>query len=88
MSFTIKQLIFSVVSVCGAVLVGTGIGLYRSEEISFMFCAMMCLVGGVMLIASVVFLHRKMRCSFCHRLYPLYCWWGMERCPYCGEYYD
>jgi rRNA maturation endonuclease Nob1 len=29
-----------------------------------------------------------MRCSFCHRIYPLYCWWGMEYCPYCGEYLD
>ncbi len=88
MTFTKKQWIFFLLSTGGAVMIGAGIGIYQSEAISLTLCIIMCIVGCIMLVASGIFLHRKMRCSFCHRIYPLYCWWGMEYCPYCGEYLD
>ena len=67
MTFTTKQWIFLFLCDGGVILMGAMVGLYLSEEIPFTLCAVMCLVGGVMLVASG--------------------WWGMECCPYCGEYF-
>lgn len=87
MTFTTKQWIFLALCDGGVILIGAMVGLYLSEEIPFTLCAVMCLVGGVMLVASLIFMHLKMRCSSCHHIYPLVGWWGMECCPYCGEYF-
>lgn len=70
MTFTKKQWIFFLLSTGGAVMIGAGIGIYQSEAISLTLCIIMCIVGCIMLAASGIFLHRKMRCSFCHRMYP------------------
>ncbi len=88
MSFHAKQWIFSLLCDGGVILMGAMVGLCQWEEVSFALCAMMFLVGGAMVAASLLFMHRKMRCSCCHRIYPLVGWWRFEYCPYCGEYYD
>lgn len=88
MRFTMKQWIFLILCDGGVILMGAMVGLYQAEEIPFGLCAVMFLVGSVMLVASLIFMNLKMRCSTCHRIYPLVAWWRMECCPYCGEYFD
>lgn len=88
MSFHTKQWIFLLLCDGGVILAGAGAGLYQAQFVDLPLCFFLCLAGGAMLIASIVFLHRRMRCSFCHRIYPLTGWHGMECCPYCGEYFD
>lgn len=90
MSFTAKRWIFLIL-VCGGIgMIGFGAGLYQpeGEGIPFALSAVMCLAGGIMLVAAGIFMHLKMRCPFCHRVYPysLVGWWDTECCPYCGEY--
>lgn len=88
MSFTQKQLIYLFLFLGGAFFIGLGIFLYQEEMASFALSSIICLLGAAIEVAAELFLQRKMRCSFCHHIYPIDHWWGMECCPYCGHYFD
>ena len=87
MSFKTKQRVFTFLFCGGACVIGAGLGFYQSEELAFVLCAVLCLIGGIMMVAALIFMHLRMRCSVCHRTYPLG-WWGVRCSPRCGEYFD
>lgn len=93
MSFRKKQLIFGLLVGGGIGMMGTGAAFFEQPEIiSSNLCFYVAFIGCAMLVCAVIFAHKKMRCSFCHRIYPLVgveWWWKRtEYCPYCGEPFD
>ena len=88
MSYNTKQWLFHLLLMGGALLVGAVTGLDISEYISSTSCIVLGLIGCLMILGACIFAHFFMRCKFCHKIYPLYGWLGMEHCPYCGEYFD
>lgn len=88
MSFHVKQWLFHILSLVGVLLAGAVTEMYISEDISMALFVVLGLMGCLMVIGACVFAHFCMRCKFCHKIYPLNGWLGMECCPYCGEYFD
>ncbi|MBO5303501.1 MAG: hypothetical protein J6A92_05570 [Lachnospiraceae bacterium] len=81
-----KKMILDIL-VIGGIICITLVRLARLGEVELSLCAQFVLVimGIILLIGGGVYLFRKYRCPWCHRIYPgVFTVWT-EECPHCGD---
>ena len=84
---THNKIIGYLIMILGFIFFVVGVPIALSTGIIRLLGEIICAIGIALLIASTVWMYKKVRCPHCGALLNLKIW-PIRKCPYCGKRTD